>query len=76
MVCTAAMISGASAPVWAADDTETAAEAAEVTEYTYDMLEKRHMKVPGFLLNLDSIFMFRQTGKFLKFLKKIRKNMD
>lgn len=40
MVCTAAMISGASAPVWAADDTETAAEAAEVTEYTYDMLEK------------------------------------
>ena len=31
MVCTAAMISGASAPVWAADDTETAAEAAEET---------------------------------------------
>lgn len=34
------------------------------------------MKVPDFLLNLDSIFMFRQTGKFLKFLKKIKKNMD
>ena len=31
MVCTAAMISGASATVWAADDTETAAEAAEET---------------------------------------------
>ena len=26
MVCTAAMIGGASAPVWAADNTETAAE--------------------------------------------------
>ena len=31
MVCTAAMISGASAPVLAADETETAAEAAEKT---------------------------------------------
>lgn len=29
MVCTAAMIGGVSAPVWAADETETAAEAAE-----------------------------------------------
>ena len=40
MVCAAAMIGGVSAPVWATDDTETATEAAEVTEYTYDMLEK------------------------------------
>ena len=76
MVCTAAMISGASAPVWAADDTETAAEAAEVTEYTYDMLEKEAYE--GTWLSFESGFdlMFRQTGKFLKFLKKIKKNMD
>ena len=60
MVCTAAMISGASAPVWAADDTETAAEAAEVTEYTYDMLEKEAYEgtwlsfEPGFDLYVPS----------------------
>ena len=60
MVCTAAMISGASAPVWAADDTETAAEEAEVTEYTYDMLEKEAYEgtwlsfEPGFDLYVPS----------------------
>lgn len=60
MVCTAAMISVSSAPVWAADDTETAAEAAEVTEYTYDMLEKEAYEgtwlsfEPGFDLYVPS----------------------
>ena len=60
MVCAAAMISGVSAPVWAADDTETAAEAAEVTEYTYDMLEKEAYEgtwlsfEPGFDLYVPS----------------------
>lgn len=60
MVCAAAMIGGVSAPVWAADDTETAAEAAEVTEYTYDMLEKEAYEgtwlsfEPGFDLYVPS----------------------
>ena len=54
MVCAAAMISGVSAPVWAADDTETAAEAAEVTEYTYDMLEKEAYE--GTLLSFEPGF--------------------
>ena len=60
MVCAAAMISGVSAPVWAADDTETATEAAEVTEYTYDMLEKEAYEgtwlsfEPGFDLYVPS----------------------
>ena len=60
MVCTAAMISVSSAPVWAADDTEIAAEAAEVTEYTYDMLEKEAYEgtwlsfEPGFDLYVPS----------------------
>lgn len=44
MLCTAAMVTGFSAPVWAeadaAEDTETAAEATEITELTIDMLEK------------------------------------
>lgn len=60
MVCAAAMIGGVSAPVWAADDTETATEAAEVTEYTYDMLEKEAYEgtwlsfEPGFDLYVPS----------------------
>ena len=60
MVCAAAMISGVSAPVWATDDTETATEAAEVTEYTYDMLEKEAYEgtwlsfEPGFDLYVPS----------------------
>lgn len=44
MLCTAAMVTGFSAPVWAeedaAEDTETAAEAADITELTLDMLEE------------------------------------
>ena len=43
MLCTAAMITGFSAPVWAeadaAEETE-AAEATEITELTIDMLEE------------------------------------
>lgn len=60
MVCAAAMIGGVSAPVWATDDTETATEAAEVTEYTYDMLEKEAYEgtwlsfEPGFDLYVPS----------------------
>lgn len=43
MLCAAAMLTGAAAPVWAAEetqDTETAAEAADITELTLDMLEE------------------------------------
>lgn len=44
MLCTAAMVTGFSAPVWAeadaAEDTETATEAADITELTLDMLEE------------------------------------
>lgn len=60
MVCAAAMIGGVSAPVWATDDTETTTEAAEVTEYTYDMLEKEAYEgtwlsfEPGFDLYVPS----------------------
>ena len=60
MVCAAAMNGGVSAPVWAADDTETATEAAEVTEYTYDMMEKEAYEgtwlsfEPGFDLYVPS----------------------
>lgn len=61
MMCAAAMITGASVPVWAeAEETETATEAAEVTEYTYDMLEKEAYEgtwisfEPGFDLYVPS----------------------
>lgn len=43
MLCAATMLTGAAAPVWAAEtaeDTETATEAAEITELTLDMLEE------------------------------------
>lgn len=44
MLCTAAMVTGFSAPVWAeadaAEDTETATDAADITELTLDMLEE------------------------------------
>ena len=44
MLCTAAMITGVSAPVWAeaeaSEETETAAEATEITELTSDMLQE------------------------------------
>ena len=61
MMCAAAMITGASAPVWAeAEETETATEAAEATEYTYDMLEEEAYEgtwlsfEPGFDLYVPS----------------------
>ena len=61
MMCAAAMITGASVPVWAeAEETETATEAAEATEYTYDMLEKEAYEgtwisfEPGFDLYVPS----------------------
>lgn len=44
MLCTAAMVTGVSAPVWAeadaAEDTETVTEATDITELTLDMLEE------------------------------------
>ena len=43
MLCAATILTGAAAPVWAAEtseDTETAAEAADITELTLDMLEE------------------------------------
>lgn len=43
MLCAATMLTGATVPVWAAEeaeDTETAAEAADITELTLDMLEE------------------------------------
>ena len=62
MLCTAAMITGFSAPVWAeeTDDTETAAEATDITELTLDMLEEAAYEgtwvsfEPGFDLYIPS----------------------
>lgn len=62
MLCTAAMITGFSAPVWAeeTDGTETAAEATDITELTLDMLEEAAYEgtwvsfEPGFDLYIPS----------------------
>lgn len=76
MLCTAAMITGFSAPVWAeadaAEETE-AAEATEITELTIDMLEEAAYEgtwltfEPGFDLYVQV------TGMFWKFPRKTRR---
>ena len=69
MLCTAAMVTGSSAPVWAeadaAEDTEAADD--EITELTMDML----MKELGYLLSQASISMYQVTGMFWKFQMKM-----
>ena len=76
MLCTAAMITGFSAPVWAeadaAEETE-AAEATEITELTIDMLEEAAYEgtwltfEPGFDLYVPS------NWNVLEFPRKTRR---
>ena len=73
MLCTAAMVTGFSAPVWAeadaSEDTETADD--EITELTMDMLDEEH----GYLLSRASISMYQVTGMFWKFQMKMQQTV-
>ena len=77
MLCTAAMVTGSSAPVWAeadaAEDTEAADD--EITELTMDCLMKLHMKEHGYLLSRASISMYQVTGMFWKFQMKMQQTV-
>ena len=77
MLCTAAMVTGFSAPVWAeadaAEDTETADD--EITELTMDMLDEAAYEgtwlsfEPGFDLYVPV------TGMFWKFQMKMQQTV-
>jgi len=77
MLCTAAMVTGFSAPVWAeadaAEDTETADD--EITELTMDMLDEAAYEGTWLSFERDSISMYQVTGMFWKFQMKMQQTV-
>lgn len=77
MLCTAAMVTGFSAPVWAeadaAEDTETADD--EITELTMDMLDEAAYEGTWLSFEPGSISMYQVTGMFWKFQMKMQQTV-
>lgn len=77
MLCTAAMVTGFSAPVWAeadaAEDTETADD--EITELTMDMLDEAAYEGTWLSFEQASISMYQVTGMFWKFQMKMQQTV-